>query len=220
MQSLHYIIYKTTNLINGKIYIGKHVTANLNDGYLGSGKLLRRAIDKYGVENFHKEILHIFDNEVDMNACEAELVTEVFVLQETNYNLCVGGQGGFSYINRECWDSSSRKEHNSKISGFKTLTNEQRSEYSKKGNASRLRKIRSGELIPHPGWNKGQELSAEHKQKIGLANKISSKGCRNSQYGRRFKWMTDGHTNKKVSHNDVEMYVTNGWIFGKVHKKK
>ena len=49
------IVYKTTNLINGKIYVGSD--KNNNPKYLGSGKLLKQAIQKYGRENFKKEIL-------------------------------------------------------------------------------------------------------------------------------------------------------------------
>ena len=63
---------------------------------MGSGKLLKRAIKKYGIENFSKEILHVFDTEEEMNAKEKELV----VINEQSYNLCEGGKGGFSYINQ------------------------------------------------------------------------------------------------------------------------
>lgn len=92
---MYYIIYKTTNTINNNIYSGKHKTENLEDGYVGSGLSLRAAIKKHGIENFKKEILHIFDTEEEMNAKEAELVSEEFVARRDTYNIAVGGQGGF-----------------------------------------------------------------------------------------------------------------------------
>jgi len=97
---MFYTIYKTTNLVNNKIYIGKHSTKDLNDGYMGSGTWLLQAFDKYGIANFSKELLHVFDTEELMNTKEAELVTEAFCLATNTYNICRGGQGGFSYINR------------------------------------------------------------------------------------------------------------------------
>jgi len=86
-----YTIYKTTCLINGKKYIGQHITKNLNDEYLGSGTLLRRAIKQYGKENFTKDILYVFDNFDAMNEKEKELITEEILLDETYYNLMLGG---------------------------------------------------------------------------------------------------------------------------------
>jgi len=59
-----------SNKINGKIYIGKHETKDLDDKYMCSGVYLYRAIKKYGVENFDKTILYVFDNEYDMNSKE------------------------------------------------------------------------------------------------------------------------------------------------------
>ena len=57
----HYF-YKITNCINGKFYYGIHSTNNLNDGYMGSGKRLKCAIKKYGVENFNKDIIKFFNS--------------------------------------------------------------------------------------------------------------------------------------------------------------
>ena len=92
---MFYTIYQITNTINDKIYVGKHMTLDLNDGYMGSGTLIKRAIEKYGIDFFKKEIIHVFENEDDMNLKERELVTEEFCNREDTYNLCVGGKGGF-----------------------------------------------------------------------------------------------------------------------------
>ena len=90
---MFYIIYKITNKINKKIYIGKHKTNNIKDNYFGSGIALKSAIKKYGIFNFTKEILFIFDNEIDMNNKEKEIVNEKFVKSKNNYNLRNGGNG-------------------------------------------------------------------------------------------------------------------------------
>jgi hypothetical protein len=91
---MYYIIYKTTNLINGKIYIGKHKTDNIDDGYIGSGIKLKAAIRKYGIENFSRDILFNFYSEEEMLQKEKELVTEEFIKLKDNYNIAIGGQGG------------------------------------------------------------------------------------------------------------------------------
>ena len=57
----HYTIYKITNLINKKIYIGKHITNNINDNYMGSSIDLNNDIKKYGIIKFKKEILYDFN---------------------------------------------------------------------------------------------------------------------------------------------------------------
>ena len=58
----HFLIYKITNLINNKIYIGQHVTTNIDDDYMGSGDHIKNAIKKYGIENFHIELIEETDS--------------------------------------------------------------------------------------------------------------------------------------------------------------
>ena len=91
IEKKHYIVYKTTNVLNGKIYVGFHSTNNLEDGYLGSGELLQKAIEKYGPQNFERKILFIFDNQTDAQNKEREIVNESFVNDENTYNLVTGG---------------------------------------------------------------------------------------------------------------------------------
>jgi nitrogen regulatory protein PII-like uncharacterized protein len=98
-----YTIYQITNLVDGKFYVGMHQTKNLNDGYMGSGKLVSRAIKKYGVENFKKEILWLCSSYEEMKEFEKGVITEEFLEQNKGkiYNLLVGGMGGFYYVNKE-----------------------------------------------------------------------------------------------------------------------
>lgn len=111
-----YTVYKTTCLVNNKIYIGVHKTLDENDSYLGSGTAFKLAEEKYGKENFVKEILKIFDTKEEAYALEAELVTEEFIKLPTNYNLKLGGDGGWSFINENRLNVNSSKETSAKIS--------------------------------------------------------------------------------------------------------
>lgn len=95
---MHYIVYQITNLINGKIYIGVHKTLDINDEYMGSGKLIKRAIAKHGIENFKREILSFLDDKDAMYELEAKLVDEDFITRDDTYNLNVGGSGSWEYV--------------------------------------------------------------------------------------------------------------------------
>lgn len=89
------IIYKTTNLINGKVYIGKDKYNNPE--YLGSGKLLVKAIKKYGKENFKKEILEYCENDDHMAEREKYwILVHNACMSENYYNIVPGGYGGDS----------------------------------------------------------------------------------------------------------------------------
>ncbi|WBF78789.1 endonuclease [Acinetobacter phage vB_AbaM_DLP2] len=96
---MHFYTYKITNLLNGKFYIGVHKTENLDDGYMGSGRYLNNSKSKHGVENFKKEILMFHDSEDEMFEMEALIVDQEFVDRKDTYNLKLGGQGGWDFIN-------------------------------------------------------------------------------------------------------------------------
>jgi hypothetical protein len=100
-----YSIYKTTNKINNKEYIGFHSVEDKNnilckktengsvflDGYMGSGKLIRRALEKYGPENMRQEILYLTNDRQDAYDMERMLVNKEYILREDTYNLSIGG---------------------------------------------------------------------------------------------------------------------------------
>jgi hypothetical protein len=101
-----FFVYQTKNLINGKTYVGVHSTYNVNDGYIGNGirtqndskysnTQLSRAVAKYGIENFKREILSFYDSEEEAYAEESFIVNEVWIASKDNYNTCLGGKYTF-----------------------------------------------------------------------------------------------------------------------------
>lgn len=88
-------IYKTTNLINGKIYIGQKKGSEFYPQYKGSGKLIRKAIEKYGWENFSIEMLCPCFSKEELDAEEVLLIS-YFNSQDKSvgYNITKGGERG------------------------------------------------------------------------------------------------------------------------------
>lgn len=205
---MFYTIYKITNILNGKTYIGKHQTKDLNDEYMGSGININRAIKKYGVENFYKEILFVFDNENEMNDKEAEIVNEEFVLREDTYNICVGGQGGWGYYNKNFENGmlgKSQSENQKEIAketmlllNEKLHNNEMQKEKWKKS------------LIGRKPSFKNKRHTEESKEKM---KKSKNQGSKNSQFGTM--WITNGIENNKIKKNDI---IPEGWYKGRKMK--
>lgn len=88
----HYIIYMLTNKVNGKRYIGQHGTNNINDGYMGSGIAIRKAIKEFGRCNFTKEILCFCKDRYEASAKEIEYIEE-YGTYNNGYNISKGGEG-------------------------------------------------------------------------------------------------------------------------------
>lgn len=72
----HHIVYCTTNLINNKQYVGVHTTNDLNDGYLGSGTLFKKKLEKYGEDNFERKILFTCTNRKEAYWLESIIISQ------------------------------------------------------------------------------------------------------------------------------------------------
>lgn len=94
-----YITYKIICKITNKFYIGSHKTDDPNDDYMGSGKLVKESVLKYGEENHCKEILGIFETRKESTDLEHKLIKEMKKNQPNNcLNISFGGES-FDYIN-------------------------------------------------------------------------------------------------------------------------
>ena len=93
-------VYMITNLKNNKRYIGKHKTNKEKNSYLGSGFLLKKAMDKYGKENFKKEIICKCYTLEELNECEKHFINRYDACKrEDFYNISSGGTGGRTWQN-------------------------------------------------------------------------------------------------------------------------
>jgi hypothetical protein len=107
------LIYKTTNLINGKIYVGQHVQHDTSefDGYLGSGLLIKYSINKYGKENFIREIIEVLSNPELLNEREIFWIDQLSATDlSIGYNLTKGGDGQTPEFMIKKWQEPGYKE--------------------------------------------------------------------------------------------------------------
>jgi len=212
----NFYIYKITNLINNKYYIGKRkCNCDISeDNYMGSGSAISFAIEKHGIENFKKEIIEIVESEKQAYEIEAALVTSEQVNDQNCYNLMPGGKG---FSNDETNPSIKNKGNDkywsdlgTKIS--KKLTGKQKSE-SHKENISKA--------------NIGKSISEETKQKISdtLTGRKridrTNDEVRHAKIGEAHKgrkYVTNTKTQKvlKVLPEDVQKYLNEGWELGRL----
>lgn len=177
MKQYNYV-YKITNLVNGKIYIGKHSTDNLDDNYMGSGTRLRQAYKKYGLECFIKEVIDYYTTEVELNQGEIYWIAKFNSTDpKIGYNLTYGGEGEIPTKETKKKMSESQKgrplseDHKTKLRKPHKMTYTKTEEHRRK-----LSESLKGKLV-------GRHLSDETKQKISETNKgkpSSMKGKKHS----------------------------------------
>jgi group I intron endonuclease len=218
--SLGWILYETTNLVNGKIYVGVHKLANTSKSrkYLGSGIALQLAIEKYGRENFTRVTLSEFSCAKDAYAAEAKLVTQEFCNREDVYNIKLGGYGGTPHtedvlakiragnIGKIC-----SEEAKSKISA------------SNKGNKYRLGTRHSEEAkVKLRILKTGKALSEEHKANIKATRHTGAKNSKSVAVivdGRYYESMAIVAANESILRSTVRERIKNnkpkwaGWRY-------
>ena len=223
-QKKYYLIYQITNNLNHKIYIGKHKTDCPDDNYFGSGKHLRNAQEKYGLENFTKTILFYCANEEEMNLLEKMVVTPEFCAREDVYNINVGGDGGWNYVNNELH-----------LNGNKMFTqNMTKADYKKRGQKSAEAKKRHIEEDPsfeiqvsnkisnslkntyakNGSWWTGKHHTEETKCKL-RGPRLQSMGEKNSQYGMIAIY---NETTFERATQPKDQPIPEGWAKGRFYK--
>jgi group I intron endonuclease len=176
-------VYITTNLINGKQYVGDHSCDDLEkDNYLGSGKTtLLPAIEKYGRENFKREILEFFPTKQEAFDAQEKYINEYNTLSPNGYNISPKGGHGC----KDCWSEQSKNKLIGHPNWLKHQTPESRAKISKNNAKTMLGKHHSNEAKEknrnaHLGkipWNKGKKGAqiAWNKRKRGVSDETRKK---------------------------------------------
>ena len=166
-------IYKTTNLINGKIYIGLSTkTVEESIGYYGSGKLISKALKKWGKENFTKEIIESGIDDYE-TLCKLEIYyIEYYNSINEGYNITRGGGGTIGHKHT--------KEAKQKISNY--LSNQPKEVLEKRA-SSNTGKVRSEDVKRRTSQSmKGKTYTEERRQNmsknmLGKSKKIRTTTC-------------------------------------------
>lgn len=192
----------------------------MNDGYLGSGILLKRAIEKYGAENFKREILFECSSVEEMNAKEAELVNEDFLKRDDVYNLKEGGEGGFDFITHNELNNSANNNILASIAAQKRWQED--SEFRKRrcseiSNTNRKLWKEHRELFANCRFDnfKGKHHTEESKQKVRETNRIFLRGECNGSFGTVWIYNESLKKNMKVKKELVDGFLSEGWKLGR-----
>lgn len=161
-------VYLTTNLVNGKQYVGQHLSDGFDEKYKGSGTYIKNALNKYGWDNFTCEVLQWCSTQIQLDVVEDNCIKLYNTMYPNGYNLMGGGNGG---------DKSKEARKNMSTSAKKRFENQE--EHKKLSQAHKG--IRAGMLGKTHSEKSKQKMSKAHKQ---MSNETKSK-ISNSNKGRK-----------------------------------
>ena len=189
-----YYIYRITNKVNGKTYIGQHKYKKLNDSYMGSGKLIRLAKKKYGKENFEKEILEFDIPNVELaNDWEQMYILFERAKGKAEYNIADGGSGNKGHHPS---DDAKRKMGNAMRGKHHTDEAKARIGYAARNKSEQTRRKLSEAHKGKTPWNKGKKglqtswKGKHHSEETKIKISEAMKGNQNSK-GKHWK-LVDG----------------------------
>lgn len=208
-------IYETTNLINGKKYIGKSAQSKFDKNYHGSGKHIKEAIEKYGHNNFQTILIEKCYSLEELNNREFYWIEYYSAVERKDYyNIVPGGSGGW-YYNRKTHPYSGFSKHSKHTEETKRKMKE--NHWSKTGKYNpKNRKYTQEEIdkfknnhwskLGYSIWNKGLKIPKD-KQSASQKNfPYNTKGS---------VWMNKDGVSKRVHKNKIDEFLDNGYSFGR-----
>lgn len=217
-------IYKVTNIINKKIYIGqKKSKIFLGKNYLGSGKIIREAINKYGEDNFIVEMIDSADNREELDAKERYWIaknnaTDLCI----GYNLAEGGEGGntTSRLSIDRKKLIEKKRRNTIFNKYKYLGANKNKIIVNNGIKNKMILKQDLAKFLDEGWLLGgKKLNLTPEERINRQERNKQKkGKSNKNKGKIV--IHKNNQIKRINKNNLNDYLINGWILGGITGKK
>ena len=196
-------IYETTNLINGKKYIGKHKSSKFDNIYFGSGIALKRALNKYGKENFKVIILEeINTNQKDLDNAEIKWIETTNAVKSKNYyNSSYGGENeGWSGVNKAV-------RENPKLNGMYGKHHTDKTKHKIEWKDSSKYKERCNNI------SNGTKIAMNDDIKKHL-----SEVRKNNLKDKQMIWINNKVCEKWIDLIDLNEYITEGYIRGRLKR--
>lgn len=213
-QKQHHFIYKTTCQVTGKFYVGMHSTDEVDDEYLGSGKILRYSIGKHGVENHRREILEFCPSREALKLREKEIVNEALLADPLNINLKYGGEGGWDHVDFTPFRDPQIQNEISRKGNEKIVVLWKDPEY-RAANISKYRKTALA-IWDRPGFKEKQSLAQTGLKRSDETKKRMSEskvGCLNNCFGTC--WVTLDSVSVRIKKEVLDEYLKNGYELGR-----
>jgi len=215
-----YYIYKIVNKVNNRYYIGRHATTNINDGYMGSGKAIINAINKYGKDNFEKHIIAEAFSREDLWELEKQIVDKSVVDDPASYNMTYGGKGYLDGLKKSDFEAFIRHQSTAGALGgiscyYQHKTKQERKEWHSLGGKAAATKNKKS--ITHPFYT-GVAASLGGKAVKGMVELWSPASQATNKNQPVYK-----PGDSKKARLDSEKYgllVAQGWMPIKDHVKR
>lgn len=220
-------IYKTTDLLNNKIYVGQHKALKFDEKYYGSGIIIKELLNKYGTQRFSCEVLEWCSSQDELNQKEIFWINELNCLDETiGYNIATGGAFGDSGYHLGMLGKSQSTKQKLAVKNYQ-LTHPKTS-----GMKSKMQKTMRGNTNASHGKgmkfvHKGYDVQTRIKEELipeYLENGWSLGKCQqaidNQQKSHKQKYNNStfvhkGLIAKLVDNSEVNQYLNSGWELGK-----
>lgn len=213
-------IYLTTNLVNGKKYLGKHKSDKFDENYKGSGVALNRAIDKYGWENFNCELIESFESRKELNDAEIEYIKRFDAVHSPDYyNIAYGGEGGDTFSGMSEEDKEKFRQKTKDRWNDLNIRIKHTSDLSNKWQNASYKEVVSLKIS---AALKGISRSEEYKLKLSKSciEKGSHKGERNGMYGKPRSGELAPNFGRHYYNNGVEEYLLYEDVYEQNYKHK